>query len=100
MSRQSKQVKFYARRSEITQLHKSGQKGPSKTGAKHNKKNVKWKSAEAAQARAAILGKGHAAQEKQSVLEKLNEKKANKVKLGKSKKNESHHDLQNDEVTE
>jgi hypothetical protein len=82
MSRQNKQVHFYAKRREITALHKAGQKGPKRTGVKHNKKNVKWKSAEAAQARAAILGKGHASQDKKSVLEKINETKE-KVRLNK-----------------
>ena len=38
MSRQSKNARNLARARDITKLHKNGEKGPSKTAPKHNKK--------------------------------------------------------------
>ena len=82
-------------------MHKAGQKGPKKTTPKHDKKNVKWKSPEAAQSRANVLKKSHVVQDGKSVLDKMNEKKE-KVKLGKRGQEVAggHRDLQNLEIVE
>jgi hypothetical protein len=101
MSRQNKQVKLAARAKEITDLHKNGQRGPKSTTPKHDKKKTKWNSPETKKARAAVLRKFNEANEQETVLDQLNEKKE-KVKLGKKGQQPDHgvRDLKNKEIEE
>lgn len=101
MSRQNKQAKNAARAKQITDLHKSGERGPKSTTPKHGKKKTKWNSPETKKARAAVLRKFNEANEQETVLDQLNAVKE-KVKLGKKSQQPSHgvRDLKNMEIDE
>lgn len=67
MSRNNKNARLHAEARAWSKIRKDGGSGPSKTQAKHEKENVKWKSKEVSAARIAVLRKVEA----KTVLEQL-----------------------------
>lgn len=67
MSRNNKNARLHAEARAWSKIRKEGGSGPSKTQAKHEKQNVKWKSKDTIAARVAVLRKN----EPKTVLEQL-----------------------------
>ena len=77
MSSQSKNARKLAKAREITRMHKQGEKGPAKTTPKHNKRWTYRTNPETAKRIAEAM---KASGEKQTVLDKMNEVKADRAK--------------------